>query len=305
MSAGGAIGRLRGSLQGDRRRTIGVVLAIGYGSGWAACTVWLRRIMDVYPAPPTLIMFWRGVIVSALLLAILLATRGMRLRRADLPLLVLFGFVGIALNNASWGLSVNLNGVTVATVLAYSAPVFTVLLSRPIYGERITKRKLTSLLLALGGCLLVSQIYDIGQMRLGSFGIAMALAVGLTQAGRDLMGKRVGSLYPAFLGMFYGFFFGTVFLGLGQIGGDIRPGLPAIGWLELTLMSAGIMASYVMYLGALARLPVSVASILGLSEAVVAASLAYLVHAEVLAPLQVLGAVLVISGVVVLEVRDA
>ena len=291
-------------------------MGLSYGAGWAACTVWLRRLMDTYPLHPTGVMFWRGLIISGALLAILLvqgrrsraqgeaAPVGLRVKRSHLPLLVLFGFVGIALNNSSWGLSVNLNGVTVATVLAYSAPIFTVLLSRPLYGERIPRRKATSLVLALAGCLLVSQVYNIGQARLETFGILMALAVGLTQAGRDLIGKKVGGLYPALTGMFYGFFFGTIFLGLVQMSPDLVPQLPLIGWLELAGMALGVMASYLLYLGALARLPVSVASILGLSEAVVAAVLAYLVHGETLAGPQILGALLVVSGVVVLEVRD-
>ncbi|NPV09601.1 MAG: EamA family transporter [Anaerolineae bacterium] len=336
---------LGGGLTGDRRRLVGVIMGLSYGAGWAACTVWLRRLLDTYPLHPTGIMFWRGLIVSGALMAILLVrgqraqrenrrrrhgggrppgqarvlpleedgrtqggrTQGspLRVARRHVPLLVLFGFVGIALNNASWGLSVNLNGVTVATVMAYSAPIFTVLLSRPLYGEHITRRKATSLLLALTGCLLVSQVYNIGRTQLQTMGMAMALAVGLTQAGRDLLGKKVGGLYPELKGLFYGFLFGTVFLGVGQLSWELVPRLPPLGWLELGGMSLGIMASYLLYLGALARLPVSVASILGLSEAVVAAVLAYLVHGETLSGPQILGALLVISGVVVLEVRDA
>ncbi|MHB0875731.1 MAG: DMT family transporter [Anaerolineae bacterium] len=304
VAAERAVAGLRRQFGGDRRRLIGIAMSIGYGSGWAACTVWLRRIMDNYPLHPTGVIFWRDVIISVLLFAILLPRRGLRIERRHLPLMVLFGFIGIALNNASWGLSVNLNGVTIATVLAYGAPVFTVLLSRPLYGERITTRKMASLALALSGCLLVSQVYDIGQMSLHSFGIIMAVAVALTQAGRDLVGKKVGGLYPALTALFYGFLFGSIFLGVGQPRANLVAHLPLQGWVELLLMSAGVMASYAMYVGALARLPVSIVSILGLSEAVVAALLAYLVHGELLAPLQLVGAVLVISGVLVLEVRN-
>ena len=298
------IDNLRHQLGADRRRVVGAAMGLGYGAGWAACTVWLRRLMDVYPLHPTGVMFWRGLIVSSLLLCVLLVRGGLRLRRGDIPLLLVFGLVGIALNNASWGWSVSLNGVTVATVMAYSAPVFTVLLSRPLYGERITGRKVGSLALAISGCLLVSQVYDLGQVQWRSFGILMALAVGVTQAGSDLMGKKVGSLYPELTGLFYAFLFGTLFLGLAQASPQLWPELPAQGWLELSLMSAGIMVSYLLYLGALARLPVSVASILGLSEVVVAAGLAYLVHGEMLLPLQVLGVVLVVSGVALLEIKD-
>jgi drug/metabolite transporter, DME family len=305
LAEGRAVRGLRRQLGGDRRRVIGVAMSIGYGSGWAACTVWLRRIMDTYPLHPTGVIFWRDVIVSILLFAILLPRRGLRIERRHLPLMVVFGLVGIALNNATWGLSVSMNGVTIATVLAYGAPIFTVLLSRPLYGEAITSRKLTSLILALAGCLLVSQVYDVGQLSLHSVGIIMALLVAIFQAGRDLLGKKVGGMYPALTALFYGFLFGSIFLGIGQPVRNLTAHLPLQGWVELIVMSAGIMASYAMYVGALARLPVSIVSILGLSEAVVAAFLAYMIYGETLAPVQILGALMVIGGVLVLEVRNA
>ncbi len=297
----------------SRRRLIGVLMGVGYGAGWGICTVWLGRLLRTYPLHPTGVMFWRGLIVSAALLGLLAlrgrrtgdAWAGVRVQRKHLPFLVVFGLVGITLNNASWGMSVSMNGVTVATVMAYSAPIFTVLLSRPLFGEPITGRKALSLLMALAGCLLVSQVYDLDSSTLTTTGIVVALAVGLFQSGRDLLGKKAGRLYSEMTNLFYAFTFGTVFLGLAQISPDLAPHMPLQGWLELVCMSLGIMLSYLMYLGALARLPVSVASILGLSEPVVAALLAYLVLGELLVGLQVLGALLVIGGVLVLEVRDA
>lgn len=296
---------LRRWVGGDRRQIVGVAMSIGYGSGWAACTVWLRRILDTYPLGPTGVIFWRDAIISLLLLGILLRRGGLRIEWRHLPLMVLFGLVGICLNNATWGMSVDLNGVTIATVLAYGAPIFTVLLSWPLYGERITRRKTASLVLALSGCLLVAEVYDVGRMSLNGLGIVVAVLVAVTQAGRDLLGKKVGGLYPVLTSLFYGFLFGSVFLGIGQPLSNLTVRMPAHGWLELAMMSAGIMVSYMMYVGALARLPVSVVSILGLSEAVVAAVLAYFIHGETLAPPQLLGALLVIGGVLVLEVRNA
>jgi len=295
----------RERLSGDRRRLVGVVMGLSYGSGWAACTVWLRRMMDTYRLEPVSVIFWRDVIISLLLFLVVFSRGGLRLQRRHVPVFILFGFVGITLNNLSWGFSVNLNGVTVATVLAYSAPVFTVLLSRPLFGERITRRKLGSLVLALSGCLVVSQVYDLGNSSLTPLGIGVALAVGLTQAGRDLLGKAVCAFYPALTGIFFGFLFGTVFLGITQLQRGGLPRLPTFGWLELVLMSGGVGASYALYLGAISRLPVSVVSIMGLSEALMAALLAYLAYGETLAPLQIAGAVLVISGVALLEVRAA
>ena len=61
---------VRSGLSG--RRWVGIAMGLSYGAGWAACTVWLRRLMDTYPLHPTGVMFWRGLIISGALLAILL-----------------------------------------------------------------------------------------------------------------------------------------------------------------------------------------------------------------------------------------
>lgn len=287
-----------------RGRLIGVLMGLGYGSGWAVCTVWLRGILDRYQPEPGPTMFYRGAFVSLFLFALIGPSRLRSVRPKHLPLLGLFGLVGIALNNYAWGYSVHLNGVTVATVLAYGAPIFTVLLSRPLFGERITRRKLSSLFLALAGCTLVSQAYDFSGVRLQAAGLLVALLVAISQSGRDLLGKQIGSLYPELINLFCGFAIGSAFLGSAQAAGVSRFSLPPTGWLELALMSVLVGASYLMYLGALRRLPVSVASILGLSEAVTAAFLAYLVHGEVLSAAQIAGAAMVVGGVALLEVSE-
>ena len=50
----------------------------------------------------------------------------------DLPFFAIYGSAGLALMNALWTYSVQFNGAAVATVLAYSAPAFTVLLAWPL-----------------------------------------------------------------------------------------------------------------------------------------------------------------------------
>jgi len=287
------------------REIVGTAMMVGGAALWASSTVWLRRLFDVYALSPTGAMFWRDAIITLVLFLVLAPRGGLAVQRRHLGLLIAFGFIGIALNNASWGISVDLNGVTVATVMAYTAPIFVVILARPLYGEALTRRKVVALLSAIAGSLLVVQAYDLNAVSVRFFGIAVALLVGVTQAGRDLLGKKVSSYYPAVTGIFYGFLFGSIFLGLGQSSRGLVPSLSVQGWLELITMSLAIMLAYSLYLGSLARLPVSSACIVGLVEPVVAAVLAHLVHGEILALPQVIGSFLVIAGVVLLEIRGA
>ncbi len=282
----------------------GWLMAVGGSTMFSFGSVWLRRIMEHYRLSPLGTIFWRDVVITALLLLALAAQGGWRIRRQHLLWFVLFGVVGIAINNGAWGYAISLNGVTIASVIAYTSPAFTVLLARPIYGETISRRKALALTMALGGCLLVSQVYNLGRMQVLTFGLAMAIVVTLTQASRDLIGRTLGRLYPALTGMGYSFLIGTFLLGVTQAIWGVRTTAPIQGWLELIGMSACIAVGYVGYLGALRRLPAGLVAILTLTEAVVSSVLAHFIYGERLAPPQLVGALLVLVGVALLQLGN-
>jgi len=80
--------------------------------------------------PPLALAFWRDLIVAGALVGALALTSPplLRLGRSRLRFLILYGLV-LAVLNVLWMASVDLNGAAIATVLAYSAPAFTALVS--------------------------------------------------------------------------------------------------------------------------------------------------------------------------------
>ena len=59
-----------------------------------------------------------------------------------------------------WTFSVQFNGAAVATVLAYSSPAITAILSHLFFKEEINQVKLISIVLSLSGTALVSGAAD-------------------------------------------------------------------------------------------------------------------------------------------------
>lgn len=100
-------------------------------------------------------------LVSVLLLAVLLAAAvrsrdgQLRVRRADLPMLITIGAFDVGAN-AAFALAAQSDLISVTAVLASLYPVVTVLLARQIHGERLVGVQLPGIVLALAGVVLLA-----------------------------------------------------------------------------------------------------------------------------------------------------
>jgi drug/metabolite transporter (DMT)-like permease len=118
------------------------------------------------------------------------------------------------------------------------------------------------------------------------------------------MGRFVTRRYSAWTSLFYAFFFGLLFLfPLDLLLGTLLPVNLAIdGWGTLVFLAlVPTLGGFGAYTVGLSHLPASVASILAAFEPVTTAIVAYLMFGEILEPLQLLGAGLILAGVVMLR----
>jgi drug/metabolite transporter (DMT)-like permease len=170
----------------------------------------------------------------------------------------------------------DLTSVAVGTVLLYLAPALVTVGAALFLNEPFTSRKLIALLLTFGGCLLVVELYRPQNL----VGNALGIGSGLVAAGA------------------YGFY------SLGA-----KPLLRryhAVTVLAYALLSAAFALLTVKLLTTpgdwppLRRLPASEASIVATLEPAVAVVLAGALLGERLAPLQLLGTLGILGGVVLL-----
>ena len=92
-----------------------------------------------------------------------------------------------------WTFSVQFNGAAVATVLAYSSPAITAILSHLFFKEEINRVKLISILLSL-----LAQHWSQAQQipsawKINSLGILFGLLTGLLYACYSLVGKTAAN----------------------------------------------------------------------------------------------------------------
>ncbi|MGE5137962.1 MAG: DMT family transporter, partial [Rudaea sp.] len=187
--------------------------------------------------------------------------------------------------------------------------------------ESLERTKLLALGLTLAGMVLVSGVFKLGQLNLSLLGLATGFGTGVTFATYALFSRYATRRYSPWTCLFYAFSFGLLFLLPLQIlsGVDSAPLLgPAVvtsnlfvlgpaagGWGILLLLALGpTLAGFALYTMGLSHLPASIATIIGTLEPVFSIILAYLVFGEVLDPLQLAGAALILWSVVMLRPRS-
>jgi drug/metabolite transporter (DMT)-like permease len=240
---------------------------------------------------------------------LLLATVGvvepslLRVEARKLPVLALYGFVAVALNCYFYALKYIT--VTTAIILVYTYPAMVTFLSRLIFKERLERWKLLALALTLVGVFFVAQGYAPDQLILNLKGALLALTTAAGIAFYNLMGKRLLRGINSWTITFYGFLFGGLFLGSWwswQSPGNLNYSL--LAWvLILILAILPSILAYGLYLKALKHLEASRAAITATLEPVLASLLALIILGEQVEPLQILGGLLVLGGVVVLQLR--
>ena len=280
----------------------------------------MRHLTLTYQIPALVLAFWRNVFVIVTLIPVfwLINKQLFNFKRIHLRFLILFGLV-LAIFNSFWTLSVSINGAAVATVLVYCSAGFTVILGWWLLKERLTWSKIVAVVLSLGGCVLVAEAYDPDMWNTNLAGIITGLLSGLSFAAYSLMGRSASQRgLSTWTTLLYTFMFAATFLLLfNLIPGDFFIGKAVQardlmwlgnrmdGWIILFLLSAiPTLSGFGFYTLSLSYLPSSIANLIATTEPAFTAVVAYFVLAEQLTPIQIIGSIITLSGVVFLRLFE-
>lgn len=285
----------------------------GYGLVLAAATLWgtlgvtYRLLLGSQPLTPLSLASLRASVSFLVLAAALLVfcPRALRVRRADLPLLALYGAISIAAFYVVYAQAIALTSVATAVVLLYTAPAWVALLAWRVHGEALGRRTLLALGVTFAGTALVAGVADPGALVANGPGVLAGLGSGLTYALYSIFGKWAVGRYGPWTILAYVLGFGALCLAAAQavVSGELLPpGISPGGWLGMAYVALGpTLGALAAYTEGLRHLPASVASILSTWEPAVGALLGYLVLGEALAPAQLSGAALILAGVLLLR----
>jgi drug/metabolite transporter (DMT)-like permease len=238
-------------------------------------------------------------------LAVLVAAEDRRIgprTRRERVLAVAAG-VCFAADLISWQHAVLLVGAGLATVVANFQVVVVAGLSWVLFGERPDRRLVAGVPLGLAGAVLISGVLDSRAYGIDpGLGVAFGLFAAVAYSGYLLLirqgnrhGRRTwGSLRDASATA------GLVALVAGFVIGDLvlLPGPTAFGWLLAVALTSQV-AGYGLINLSLPRLPAAVTSVLLLAQPVITVVAAAILLGERPSPLQLLGVVALLVGVLV------
>lgn len=158
-------------------------LVILAGCCWATMGIFVRHLNTIGLASMEIVEARSMLTVVIMLLALAVFRRDLlKVRVKDLWCFAGGGIVSIILFNYCYFQTIQLASLSTAAILLYTSPIFVLLLSVPLFGEKLTRRKLICLAMAFGGCALASGLAS-GGMALSPqvllFGLGSGFGYGL------------------------------------------------------------------------------------------------------------------------------
>ena len=244
---------------------------------------------------------------AAMLLFVLLTweVRSRRVTGRDFLFLVPLGLVGIGAFYLLYFFTVRESTVGTAAILLYSSPAFVALLAWILLKETLGPLRLLALALTFGGIFLVVGGYDPGALEISLPVLATGLLSGLTYGLYSIFGKPLaGHLEPAII-LSYALGFGSVLLVLAALPTfHTLVGLSSSSYALLVMLAVVHTAlAFGLYTVGLKRLDAGQAAIVATVEPVVAGAIGVVLLGEELTALKVIGALLVLAGAALAQVR--
>ena len=253
---------------------------------------------------------------TALLAGIVLLVsnrHGFRMRPRQLLIMAVLGVFGIALLQASYGGALARLPVGIALLLEYTGVLFVALVGFFLFRERVKARLWVAIGLVLVGLVVVARVWN---SSLDLLGVLLALGAAVTLTVYFVVGERqVSATSPLAVAFWTGLFAGTFWLIFGGLWG-LNPAIfvkpvqlgGSHGSFELPLVlplaATVVFGSFLPFLlsfTALKYLPATAAGIVASSEVIFAFLVAWLWLGEGLEPVQVLGAAVVLVGIVLAQ----
>ena len=162
-----------------KKYDISILLA---GTLWGVIGLLTRRLSAAGMSSAGVLIVRSGGCAVLFFLCALLRDPGLlRIKLWDAWLFFCFGVLATFFFTYCYYRSIDLGSLSAACTLMYSAPVFVMIISLFVFGEKFSRRKLIALLCAVAGCTLVSGLVE-GGAQLSTAGVVYGLLAGIGYA---------------------------------------------------------------------------------------------------------------------------
>jgi drug/metabolite transporter (DMT)-like permease len=302
--------------ESKRHPGLGYAMVLTAASLWAVNGVISKVIIESGGVPAQRLTEVRTTGAFFLLAAMLALARPetLRVRRAELPILLTFGVLGLALVQWLYFEAISRLDIGVALLIQYIAPVLVALWARFAYHEPVRRRIWSALALSILGIALLVELWR--GLTLDGLGVAAALGSATTFAVYVLSAERAVTRRDPVSLVCYGFLLASIFWALVQpwssfpsdlvdnsislLGRLDDFSLPA--WLLMVWMVVlGTIVPFALLAASLQHIPASRAAITAMFEPVAATVVAFAWLGEALTEFQLIGAVVVLAAILLAQ----
>jgi drug/metabolite transporter (DMT)-like permease len=283
---------------------------------WAVNGVISKVIIESGNIPAQRLTEVRTTGAFLLLAAVLAASRprSLRVRRTELPMLLTFGVLGLALVQWFYFEAISRLDIGVALLIQYVAPVLVALWARFAYHEPVRRRIWAALALSILGIALLVELWN--GLTLDGLGVAAALGSATTFAVYVLSAEQAIERRDPVSLVCYGFLLASIFWALVQPWtsfpfGLIDESISLLGrlgdvslpvWLLMTWMVVlGTIVPFALLAASLRHIPASRAAITAMFEPVAATVFAFAWLGEALTEFQLVGAFVVLTAILLAQ----
>jgi drug/metabolite transporter (DMT)-like permease len=254
-----------------------------------------------------------GSMVLLILIVLIVRPRAFRVTKKEIPFLIAYGVIAFTLVQFLYFFTISRLPVGIGTLLAFLAPIVVALYVKFFRKQPVRDRIWIAIALTLLGLGMMAQVWQ--GATLDAVGVAAGLLLALALALYWILGESGQSHRDALSLTMWGFIFSTVTWSiiapwtsfpydvLGKTAAPMVEGWPGIPvWAIMTFgVIFGTATPFLLVLGSLRRLGAARAGIIGTTEPVWAAILAMALLGEMLTPIQGIGGLIVVAGIIVAE----
>ena len=233
---------------------------------------------------------------------------------AELPHLAIYGVVGFLAVQALYFVAISRLHVSIALIMEFTAPIWIVIWLRYVKKKYVPPLMWIAIFMAFSGLVLIAQVWR--GSTLDPIGVIAALADGIMLATFFLLGEKLTAKRDVESLMVYGFGFASLALAItmplwsfpteiftqsmnlqGRFAAYSVSGWVLIAWVIIM----GTIVPYLLVVNGLKLLSASTSSVMGMAEPVLAGVFAWLWLSENWGTIQLIGGVVVITGIVLAD----
>lgn len=288
------------------KRNIYPLSVIAAGILWGSMGIFRRHLGELGFGSLTIVCI--RCIIASLLYAVTIAVTDrslFKVRLRDLWIFLCDGIVSVMFFSLCYFTAMNMMSLSEAAILLYTAPIFVIVFSALLFGEKITGKKVLAIALAFGGCCLVSGIVGSKSSMTGT-GLLFGLGAGIGYALYSVFSKfAIDRGYSSLTINLYS----MLIAGAGcllLLGAEPFELMFASSHNVLFCLLAAIVTTflpYMLYAYGLKGVEPGKASVMASVEPVVATIIGYLVFGEVLGFWTIIGILLVLAAIAVLNIN--